>query len=72
MSKTVLCESAGEVITCQLRLHVESSDGRSQLPRVRQRLIPDLDLERLGEDEPEEHDRDQAHQSELPQQAESW
>jgi hypothetical protein len=42
------------------------------LASVRQRLIPDLDLERLGKDEPEEHDRDQAGNGELPQEAEPW
>src|SRR4029453_1957165 len=57
LSKTLGCESAGEVTGCQLWLDVESSDRRSQLPGVCQRLVPD---------------RDQAGHGELAQEAEPW
>jgi hypothetical protein len=68
--ETLLREPLAEVVRSQLRLDVESGNERGQLPGARQRLVPDLDLERLREDQAEEDDRDQAHQCELSQQAE--
>src|SRR6266508_4640722 len=68
--ETLLCEPLAEVVRFQLGPDVESSNERGQLPGARQRWVPDLHLERLREDQAEEHDRDQAHESELAQQAE--